>query len=62
MSDNLIYLLLFVGAFMLVLVLAECFANFCIWVIESGKHRSLSWHIAQTKKRRYNPTTREYKK
>jgi hypothetical protein len=55
MSDNLIYLLLFVGAFMLVLVLAECFANFCIWVIESGKHRSLVVAYRADKKETIQP-------
>jgi len=59
--DWILYILFFIGAFMLVLALATAFAHMCIWVIESGKHRPMSWHIAQAKKKRYNKITRRYK-
>ena len=48
--DWILYLLFFICAFMLVLVLAELFGNMCIWIIER-----------RAAKRRYNKATREYK-
>lgn len=60
-TDWILYILFFIGAFMLVLALATAFAHMCIWVIERGTHRSASYHRAQARKKLYNKTTREYK-
>jgi len=49
MIDNILYLLFFVGAFIMVLCLAEAFGMLCIRLIEKRAAK------------RYNKITREYK-
>ena len=61
MIDNMLYFLFFAGSLILVLCLADLFGKFCIWIIESGKHRPMGWHVAQAKKKRYNKKLREFR-